>query len=663
MSKVRIFISYSHADSDAIAQDVETLLSSSYEVSYDRGITPGTDWRSHIANDLIDSAVVLYYSSEAANRSKHCLAEVGFALDLDKKVLVVQLDESDLTAGLRMYLGGSQALRRYELEYSEYAGDLSNAISRLVVGNQVELNNEKPKLRISASPVRSVFVLLVEAFIRQISTTSDRNIELVDAEPDISISEDGNQLKLSDTRTDEEVLVELDADEPVDFLNRFWRALCAMVSARSGVDLYDDDASAALRASTRNVEALVVFLEGLFLDKTVDLHGARAKLEEALRLDPDFTLCSAHAAVVSLNLGDSRASKSHFSRAFAGLTNLSDKDQYSLRSTFLIANGDFERAAEELERFLKAYPNRTAPLQNLALSYLYSRNPKAAVETARKSLSLAANYFDQANFAMYLMYAGEFEKCEEKLLDIGTHGSVYDLATTMAICQAMTGNVEEAERIYESLRIGSHSQRLAGYLGLADLYAYTGDYERALVVCREAPESNDPMSVRIAAYGAIFARSAGLSHEPSSRVNKLLADATELGLSSELLYLLGRAGVSIPNHDAALTISQHLSEKFDSTSKLYADLLRVEIELVGGADIVTTVSTLKNLVGTLDSWMARYLLASAFQKGGQTMDAIIEWQKCIERSGEAVAIMLDEVPSLHLYGIAERSYEKTKTGL
>ena len=89
-----------------------------------------------------------------------------------------------------------------------------------MVDNQVELNNEKPKLRISASPVRSVFMLLVEAFIRQISTTSDRNIELVDAEPDISISEDGNQLKLSDTRTDEEVLVDLDADEPVEFLNR-----------------------------------------------------------------------------------------------------------------------------------------------------------------------------------------------------------------------------------------------------------------------------------------------------------------------------------------------------------------------------------------------------------------------------------------------------------
>ena len=53
-----------------------------------------------IADSLTTSDVVLFFSSASSNLSKHCLAEITFALDLEKPVVVVMLQDLPLTPGL-----------------------------------------------------------------------------------------------------------------------------------------------------------------------------------------------------------------------------------------------------------------------------------------------------------------------------------------------------------------------------------------------------------------------------------------------------------------------------------------------------------------------------------------------------------------------------------
>ena len=139
MPDARVFVSYSHEDTPEIEDDIRRLQSHGYAVFHDRQIVPGTDWRERIANDLVNSALVLFYSSKHSNRSKHCLAEMSFALDLEKPTVVVKIDHIDLAPGLRMYLGAQQTINRYEDSLAAYSSKLLTAV-------QQKVDSEKDKI-------------------------------------------------------------------------------------------------------------------------------------------------------------------------------------------------------------------------------------------------------------------------------------------------------------------------------------------------------------------------------------------------------------------------------------------------------------------------------------------------------------------------------------
>lgn len=114
-----IFISYAHKDADVVLPVVAELQRQGFRIWYDRGIEVGTEWPEYIAGHLVKSACVIAFMSNAASNSRNCRNEINMALSRGIDLLVVHLEETQMTLGLELQLNASQAIYKYRHESNE----------------------------------------------------------------------------------------------------------------------------------------------------------------------------------------------------------------------------------------------------------------------------------------------------------------------------------------------------------------------------------------------------------------------------------------------------------------------------------------------------------------------------------------------------------------
>lgn len=123
-----IFVSYAHKDSAKVLPYIEVLEGRGFRVWYDAGIEAGTEWPEYIEEHLKNAAVVLVFMTPNTVDSKNCRNEINFALELDKEILVVYLEDTTLLRGMRLQLNSTQSLFRNNHETNEsFVRELVNA--------------------------------------------------------------------------------------------------------------------------------------------------------------------------------------------------------------------------------------------------------------------------------------------------------------------------------------------------------------------------------------------------------------------------------------------------------------------------------------------------------------------------------------------------------
>lgn len=111
-SKDYAFISYAHKDSFKVIPIIEELGKRGFRVWYDSGIEAGTEWPEYIARSLEGCSCVIAFISEYAQASQNCRREITYAINADKPVLVVYLDDCVLSPGMQLQLGTLHAIYR-----------------------------------------------------------------------------------------------------------------------------------------------------------------------------------------------------------------------------------------------------------------------------------------------------------------------------------------------------------------------------------------------------------------------------------------------------------------------------------------------------------------------------------------------------------------------
>jgi|TARA_B100000315_G_scaffold260853_1_gene326379 serine/threonine-protein kinase len=124
-----IFVSYAHEDSEVVFPEIQWLKEQGFNIWYDEGINPGSEWRRELAESIEQSSLFLYFVSPTSASSEHCEREVNYAIDQKKPLLVAHLEETTLPSGLGMSLSSIQAIMRYQLADLDYRIKLLNAAS------------------------------------------------------------------------------------------------------------------------------------------------------------------------------------------------------------------------------------------------------------------------------------------------------------------------------------------------------------------------------------------------------------------------------------------------------------------------------------------------------------------------------------------------------
>ena len=123
-----VFVCYSHEDVEVVYAELQWLREQGVNLWYDEGISAGKNWRAAIGDSLLGARHVLFYISARSLESAHCNREINLALDEEKDVLPVYLEDVELTPDLKVGLNRVQALHRDQ--DASYQQHLLNALGK-----------------------------------------------------------------------------------------------------------------------------------------------------------------------------------------------------------------------------------------------------------------------------------------------------------------------------------------------------------------------------------------------------------------------------------------------------------------------------------------------------------------------------------------------------
>lgn len=105
-----VFVSYAHANSDAVLPIVNAMSKSKIDLWYDEGITAGSEWPEFIAERVVECSKFVLFVSNAYLDSQNCKRELNFAISRKKDILSIFLEDVQLSPGMEMQLGTYQAI-------------------------------------------------------------------------------------------------------------------------------------------------------------------------------------------------------------------------------------------------------------------------------------------------------------------------------------------------------------------------------------------------------------------------------------------------------------------------------------------------------------------------------------------------------------------------
>lgn len=108
--KPYVFISYAHRDAHTVLPIIEKMREQGVELWYDNGIEAGSEWPEYIAEKIQKCDRFICFISKAYLDSQNCRRELNFVISEKKELLSVFIEDTELSAGMRMQLGTNQSM-------------------------------------------------------------------------------------------------------------------------------------------------------------------------------------------------------------------------------------------------------------------------------------------------------------------------------------------------------------------------------------------------------------------------------------------------------------------------------------------------------------------------------------------------------------------------
>lgn len=394
-------------------------------------------------------------------------------------------------------------------------------------------------------------------------------------------------------------------------------------------------------ASLESVHEYAAALDVLSQGK---LQDALKHFSQAVDLDANFGLAYAGMAVVSHNLGRDQDAEKYVKEAITKIDHMTERERFRTRAFLYLQIGDQQKCVDEYGALLSRYPSDTGALNNMALCSSKLRKMAMAVDDMRRVIAiLPKRALYHVNLSVYGAYNSDFQTAaKEAGVTLKLNPSYGPGIQAEALAAMGQEQVARATEAYQNLQKVSPSDAATG---LADVAVFEGRYrdavgilEKGAAADRTAGRQDDAADKFAAlAYAQVLRAEKGSALQAAK-------DALAASQAPKTRFVAGRVYVALGEASQAKELADSLSKELQIEPQVYGELLDGEIALKNG-DGRGAVQVFTRANSLLDTWIGRFDLGRAYLDIGAFPEADSEFDRCLNRRGEALSLFVDIVPT------------------
>lgn len=376
------------------------------------------------------------------------------------------------------------------------------------------------------------------------------------------------------------------------------------------------------------------------------MQDALQSFSKAAELDPNFARAYSGISAAYGNLGQPSEAEKYAKLAMQHIDRMTERERYRLRGYYYADSGNWEKCIEEYSELVRRYPADNIGHNNLANCYSQVRNWPKAVEEARQDVNLQLNAQGLSNLALFSSYGGDFQGGEREARRLQQLMPSFEYGyLSLAFAQLGKGELPQATETYQKLASTSALGASMAAAGQADLDLFKGRFKQAARVLEQGAAA-DLSAKRSDAAADKFAALAHTRLLQGQRQEAVTAADKALTASqaAKIRFLAARIFVDAEELPKAQKLAAALASDIRPDPQAYAKIINGDIALKHG-DRGEAIKYLTEANNLLDTWIGHFELGRAYVDAGAFAEATSEFDHCISRRGETLALFLDEVPT------------------
>lgn len=399
--------------------------------------------------------------------------------------------------------------------------------------------------------------------------------------------------------------------------------------------------------STTSLEVLRLFAAATEQSTNNKFEEAIQTLSKAVELDPKFGAGYLVLAANSRNLGRLQDSEKYLKEALRNLDGMTERERYNARGMLYIGTGDYQQCVKEYGDLVARFAADVFARNRLALCSTHLRDMRRAVDEMREVVKIVPKRaVFRVNLALYESYGGDFQAGEREART-AIEGSPLGLLP-LAFAQMGLDQLAQASETYQALGKADGLGQLGASFaasGLGDLAIYEGRFSDAVRILEQGAAED----LKAKASDRAAAKFASLAYAHlSRRQNASAAAAAEKALANsqavKIRFLAARAFVEANQPVKARPLVSGLASEVQAEPQAHAKILE-GITFLKAGDPRQAIKVLSEANALLDTWIGHFDLGRAYLEAGMFAQADSEFDRCIKRRGEALALFIDEEPT------------------
>ncbi|HEU5254835.1 MAG TPA: protein kinase [Vicinamibacterales bacterium] len=400
--------------------------------------------------------------------------------------------------------------------------------------------------------------------------------------------------------------------------------------------------------STTSLDVVRHFAAALEASTNNRFADAFTSFSKAVELDPKFGAGYIGMAAMSRNLGRPQEAQKYTEEALRYLDGMTERERFNARGMLYLGIGDYQQCVKEYTDLVNRFSGDVYARNRLAICATHLRDMREAVQEMKEVVKFVPKRaIFRVNLALYESYGGDFQAGEQEARGAQDLGSPLGLLP-LAFAKLGQGLPSEASETYQALgqaeALGTLGASFAAS-GLGDLAVYEGRFADA----RRVLEAGAAADLKANAKDRAAAKFASLGYAQLLRGQPAAAAAAaESALANseavKIRFLAGRLLIEANRTAAARPLITALSSETQPEPRAYAKILEGDVLLKSG-DARQAIARFGEANSLLDTWIGHFDLGRAYLEAGLFAQADSEFDRCLTRRGEALALFIDEEPT------------------